>query len=364
MIEGNHDTRSPTCSVVILNYNGADCTIACYKSVTAQTCSDFEVIIVDNASTDGSSARISAECPQAHLLRLPDNVGTSGGFAAGADHAKSELVLFLCNDTVLDPDVLEKMVEVMKSRPDAGACGVKQVHFSKPDIVDCIGYVPDRFGFPAFTDLRKRDSGKTNTLDAWVSGTVFMVRKEVYERVGGYDSLMFTLSDEVDLCWRIRTHGFTTLVAAAARVRHHVTATLSSQPRGQTHYWSQRNIMRMLLKNYSGPTLTVILPQYLIIELMEFLYLLTQRMWGLAWADVRALGWNIARFPDTWRHHRRLQRTRTVSDRQILKGLVSHSIKLRWGRGILLRQRPGLRKHVKQRVEESRGLSNEWKRGV
>lgn len=329
----------PRCSVVILNYNGAEYTVACYQGAVQQTLRDREIVIVDNASTDGSADRIAAECPHARLVRHEINEGTGGGFAVGADHARGEFILFLCNDTVMDPDVIEKMVAVMDARPDCGVCGAKQVFFHRPDIIDCLGYVPDRLGFLHFWNVQDTDDGCSDVRDAWVNGSVFMIRRDVYDTVGGYDRLLFTLNDEVDLCWRVRTHGYTSLICTAARVRHHNSATLSLASRDRTRFWAERHLLRMLIKNYSGAYLCRILPQYLAIQACEILFLLSQRLFGMAWSDLRALGWNVSHFPDTWREHRRLQKSRTVSDFEFTGKLWPRAVKIEWGLQILRERR-------------------------
>jgi GT2 family glycosyltransferase len=322
--------------VVILNWNGAPYTIACYESVRRQTFSDIEVIIVDNASTDGSADVVAARCPDAKLVRNPTNGGTGGGFAVGADHACGEIVLFLCNDTELDSDAIEKMMAVMDARPDCGVCGAKQVYHDRPDIVDCVGYLPDRFGFLHFYGIREPDDGRTDLKESWINGTVFMIRRNVYDLVGGYDRLLFTLNDEVDLCWRVHTHGYTTLVCQAARVRHHNSATLSLAKKARTRFWAERHLLRMLLKNYSTPTLLFrILPQYALLQAAEILFLAGQGLFAMGWSDLRAIGWNLRHLPGTWREHRRLNRTRTVSDRALLKTLWPRCVKIEWGLQLL-----------------------------
>ena len=335
------------CSVVILNWNGADYTIDCYRSVIQQTYRNLEVVILDNGSSDHSADRIARECPSANLVRHPVNEGTGGGFAVGANHARGELILFLCNDTVLDPDVVARMVAVMDGDPRCGVCGAKQVYFDRPDIMDCLGYVPDRFAFLHFHGIQQPDDGSMDTRDAWVNGSVFMIRRAVYDLVGGYDPKMFTLNDEVDLCWRVRIHGYTTRICAAARVRHHNSATLSLSKKARTRFWAERHLLRILLKNYSATTLLWILPQYALLQTAEILFLSAQGLFAMAWSDVRAVAWNVRLLPDILRERRRIQRTRTVSDRELLKTLWPRCIKIEWGLQ-LVRERTLFRTTVSQ----------------
>ena len=329
---------TPRCSIVILNWNGADLTIECYRSAAAQTFSSKEIIILDNASSDDSVARLKASCPEAMIVEHDKNEGTGGGFAAGARRAQGKFILFLCNDTVLDPDVVEKLMETMETNPNCGACGVKQVDVRDTSIVQHLGYAVDKFGFQhCFSDGTK-DDGKDETTSAWVSGTVLMVRKEAYNIAGGYDPVHFTLNDEVDLCWRLRIHGYRMLIRTGARVVHHHFATIGAEARTRTRYWAERHLLRMLLKNYSAWSLLRILPQYWLLQTAEFFFLCLQGRFGMAWSDIRAGFWNLRMLPDTWRHHRRIQKTRTVSDRELRKEFWPGCVKLQWGMQ-LLRQR-------------------------
>jgi GT2 family glycosyltransferase len=327
--------EQPRCSVVILNWNGADLAIECYRSIAAQTFSDREIIILDNASNDDSVPHLRKTCPGARIVEHHRNEGTGGGFAAGARHSQGEFILFLCNDTVLEPDALEKLVDTMDKNPDCGACGVKQLDYRDPTIVQHLGYAVDKFGFQHCFDDNTTDDGKDETREAWVSGTVFMTRREAYEKAGGYDPVHFTLNDEVDLCWRLRIHGYRMLIRTGARVIHHHFATLGAEARTRTRYWAERHLLRTLLKNYSTWSLLRILPQYWLLQTAEFFFLCLQGRFGMAWSDIRAGFWNLRMLPDTWRHHRRVQKTRTVTDRELRKDFWPGCIKLHWGLQLL-----------------------------
>lgn len=334
--------QAPTLSVVILNWNRADLTIACYQSLLRQTYRDVEWIIADNASTDDSMQRLAAECPGARLVRNAVNAGTGGGFAFGAAQARGAFILFLCNDTVLDPDVLERLMAVMTAHPDCGVLGAKHVLYNRPDTVELLGYCVDKFGVQHCFGSGEPDVNQTGLRDAWVSGTVLMVRRSAYEEAGGYDPVHFTLNDEVDLCWRIRIHGWRLMVCADARVVHHHFATLRLEKRVRCRYWAERHLIRLLLKNYSARSLARVLPQYAGLLFLELLYLCAQGLWGMAWSDLRAIAWNVRMLPDTWRHHRRIQRTRRIPDSVLRREMWPGCVKLQWGLQ-LWRQRSSLK---------------------
>ena len=330
----------PRVSIIILNWNKPDLTIACYRSCLAQTFGDREILIVDNASTDDSMARLTAECPQARLVRNTANEGTGGGFAFGARHAQGDFFLFLCNDTELDPDVLAKLMEVMDSHPECGICGCTHVWHQNPNLIELQGYLVDRFGVQHCLGSGEPWTGEDRLIPAWCSGTVLLARREAYEKAGGYDPQHFTLNDEVDLCWRIRIHGYRLLIRTGARVLHRHFATLGREKRARTRYWAERHLLRTLLKNYSAGTLWRILPQYAGLLLMEMIFLAIQGYWSVALADLRALGWNLRMWPDTRRHRQRIQRTRTVPDSVFLSECWPGSAKLQWALWLIRHRQP------------------------
>ncbi len=330
----------PRVSIIILNWNKPDLTIACYRSCLAQTFCDREILIVDNASTDNSLPRFTAECRDARILRNVRNEGTGGGFAFGARHAQGDFLLFLCNDTELDPDVLAKLMEVMDAHPDCGVCGCTHVWHKDPTTIELQGYRVDRFGVQHCFGAGWRWTGEDRILSAWCSGTVLLTRRDAYEKAGGYDPLHFTLNDEVDLCWRIRIHGYRLLIRTGARVVHRHFATLSNEKRPQTRYWAERHLLRTLLKNYSAGYLARILPLYSALLLMEILFLCLLGHFAVAAADLRAIGWNIRLFPDIRRHRQRIQRTRTVPDAVFVSECWPGSVKLQWALWLLRHRRP------------------------
>lgn len=326
---------NPLCSIVILNWNKPDLTIACYRSCKAQTYSNREIIIIDNASADDSMARLASECPDARLVRNAVNEGTGGGFAFGAKQAKGEFLLFLCNDTVLDPDVVEKLMAVMLERADCGVCGCTHVWYNDPARIELQGYLVDKFGFQICLGSGEPWTGEDHLVNAWCSGTVFLARREAYDKAGGYDPMHFTLNDETDLCWRIRIHGYKLLIRTGVRVVHHHFATLSAESRTRTRFWAERHLLRAILKNYSAWGLCRILPQYLALQAMELVFLCAQGLFGMAWADVRAIGWNIRNLPDILRWRRRVQGSRTVTDSEWRRECWPGSGKIKWGLALL-----------------------------
>ncbi len=331
------------CSIIILNWNKPDLTLACYRSCVAQTYSAREILIIDNASTDNSMDRLTRECPEARVIRNRSNEGTGGGFAFGAKQAQGDFLLFLCNDTVLDPDVIDRLLEVMEQHPDCGICGCTHVWYNDNSKIELQGYLVDKFGVQHCLGLGERWTGEDHLVSAWCSGTVLLARREAYEKAGGYDPTHFTLNDETDLCWRVRLTGYKLLIRTGVRVVHHHFATLSSEKRIRTRYWAERHLLRTMLKNYSAGYLWRILPQYAGLQLLELAFLCAQGLFGLAWSDLRAVGWNLRNLPDIRRRRRLIQSTRILTDAEWRRECWPGSVKIQWGLELLLHRQGSLR---------------------
>lgn len=126
-------------SVVIPNFNGMAYLDGVLSSLERQTIRNFEVILVDNGSTDGSCAFVSAEYPWVHMIQLPENYGFSRAVNEGIHAARSPYVLLLNNDTEAEPDFLEEMVAALRRHKKAFSCQAKMIQLHDRDKMDDAG---------------------------------------------------------------------------------------------------------------------------------------------------------------------------------------------------------------------------------
>lgn len=219
-------------SVIILTHNTRELTHACVHSVLADATSELnvEVIVVDNASTDDTAQAMRNEFENVCIIENSDNLGFARGNNAGLAAAHGRYLLLLNSDTLIQPGALAALTQFMDAHPDAGACG--------PMLLNEDGSLqPSGRALPTvghlFVDmtklyrLRRRDVFAKRGRDyrqvarvGEVSGAALLIRREVYETVGGFDPKLFAYYEDVDLCKRIGDAGYAIYYAPAAKITH------------------------------------------------------------------------------------------------------------------------------------------------
>lgn len=329
-------TTEPFCSVIIVTYNGRNLLERFLPSVEKLDYQNYEVIIVDNASTDGSRTFIKSDYPHFGLVRSAKNFGTAEGSNLGLPHAKGEYILWLSNDMELDPSLLRWLVETAESSPEIGICTCKMRRITakgkKLNIIDSVGGDLDILGFPSARGINEPDKGQLDkTSEVFFSfGGAMLIKREVINKIGAYDPTFFTLADDIDLCWRAHLIGYKVVAQPKAVLYHRVSATLGTIfGRSKKRYMSERNTFRMLLKNYSTPTLAKIFPLYLGLLTAEITLFLILRKLRLVTAYLKAIIWNLYNFKDTWTQHVAIQQIRIVNDKDIQKLMYKKSFKIK-----------------------------------
>jgi N-acetylglucosaminyl-diphospho-decaprenol L-rhamnosyltransferase len=232
-------------SAVVVNYNARDHLVDCVRSLRAEGLVD--VVVVDNASADGSEAALRAADADAHWHQTGANLGFGAGANRGAARTDAaNPYLLVCNaDVVLEPGALKAMVEAIEADPRRAVVGPRvedtegELYPSArtfPDLADAVGHA-----FLGFVAPRNRFTRRYRMLDwdhaepaevDWVSGSCFLARREAWQRVGGFDERYFMYAEDVDLCWRVRREGWTVVYEPAARVVHVQGASTALHP-----YW-------------------------------------------------------------------------------------------------------------------------------
>ncbi|MCX7851955.1 MAG: glycosyltransferase, partial [Caldilineales bacterium] len=214
-------------SVIIANWNGARHLRVCLESLRRQTHPDFEVIVVDNGSTDDSVAMVQREYPEVRLLALPENCGFVVACNRGAALAQGEVLVMLNNDTEAEPGWLEALCRALEAHPEAGAAASKLLLFDRRDTLHSAGDILGPDFMPANRGVWEVDRGQYDH-DRWVFGAcggAAAYRRTVWEQLGGFDERLYMYLEDVDLAWRMQRAGWRTLFVPEARVYHHLSAT-------------------------------------------------------------------------------------------------------------------------------------------
>lgn len=254
---------SPLVSVIVPSVDGRDLLADCLAGLRAQVFSRdrFEVIVVDNGSTDGTSAWLAAEYPEVVAVLLGENLGFAEGSNRGAEAARGELLVFLNNDAVPEPRFLEELVR-SATGPERPDCVAARILDRDGDAVEFGGASVNVFGLGSQHSSWQRRFSEAKDGEAlpFACGGAMLVRAEVFRRVGGFDRDYFAYYEDVDLGWRLWLSGHRVVYSPAAEVRHRRHATGERFPDSWRHFHWYRNALLTLLKNSEEELLPRLLP--------------------------------------------------------------------------------------------------------
>ncbi len=239
----------PVISIVVLNWNAAEDTLACLNSLAALTYPNFKVIVVDNGSTDDSLARLR-RCNASYPLRLLEtgsNMGFAGGNNYGTRYALehgADFVLVLNNDTTVAPDLLECLLAAAQRLPDAGVFSARILYFDEPQRVwfDGARWNPSCLQLEWPGKDAEEDTLDTTDHDTdYACGAALFFRSEVARQIGLLDESFFLVWEEVDWCFRTRKAGWRNIVVPAAKVWHKIGVSFGGESSPLRTYFSIRN---------------------------------------------------------------------------------------------------------------------------
>ena len=257
--------ETPLVSVILAPHNARDFIVPCLESLCRQDYGNIQVLFVDNASTDGSAEFIEHTFPWVTVIRSATNLAYAGGNNLGAQHADGELLLFLNHDTEVCPGFLTELVDVMKNNPDVAICQSKILRAAEPHTVDSIGAYITRTGVWIHPGQGGRDEwdGPLPRDVLGACGACLMVRREVFERLGGFDEDFVIYFEDADLSWRARALGSRVIVVPRSVIYHWGGATTSKLPSPFTVYHSFKNRLCLLIKMLAWKDLVTILPVHI-----------------------------------------------------------------------------------------------------
>lgn len=310
--------------------DGAEWLSSVLGTIAAQRYPALDLVVVDNASRDGSADVLARRIPSDRLLRLPRRVGFGRAVGIALQHPavdSADMVLLLHDDLVLAPDAITRLVQALVEDPQLGIVGPKLREWSDDYLLQEVGMTIDRLGRaetrlePAELDQGQHDRDRDVL---YVSTAGMLLRREVLTALGGFDLRYPALRDDLDLCWRAWISGIRVGVVPAA-VGYHIAATSrSARPIGRGRPWeprylAERHTLATLLKCYSTARLLWVLPVVLLLAVAKTLAFLATRRFGDAVAVVRAHLWNLGQLPRTLRRRRAVQRRRQLSDGELVR---------------------------------------------
>jgi GT2 family glycosyltransferase len=312
-------------TVVIPNWNGGRFLPVCLGSLRDQTFGDFESILVDNGSTDGSLALVGKDFPEVRVVTLGENRGFATAVNAGIEASNTEYIALLNNDTEVDPGWLEALVRAAGSHPEAGLFATKLVDFHDRHLLDGAGDALRLSGLPYRLGHREKDRGQ---FDA--PGRVFsacaaaaLYRRRMFEEIGLFDEDFVSYCEDGDLSFRARLAGYECFYVPDAVVYHMGSASTGGKRSATATRLGTRNSISLLVKNLPLSVAPHVLPFFLSGQLAR---LLTAVATGSLRAHLRGLVEAGRDLPRMLRKRRVIQAQRRVSDLRVRQLLGESSL--------------------------------------
>jgi hypothetical protein len=259
----------PRVSVIIVSWNALPLLRQCLPSVVATDYPDIEIILADNASTDGSAAWVREHYPTVNVVQHPENWLFCKGNNEAVPHATGDYILFLNNDVEVPPGWLHPLVETMEQDERVGAVQPKLLQYddrSQFEYAGAAGGYLDRLGYP-FARGRiffntEPDHGQYNATRPifWATGAAIMLRRAALDEVGLFDERFEMHMEEIDLCWRLQRHGYR-VRSVPASTAYHIGGGSLSQGNVRKVYYNFRNSLLMLYKNLPPSEWRRVFPQ-------------------------------------------------------------------------------------------------------
>jgi GT2 family glycosyltransferase len=298
-------------SIVIPNWNGAKFLPTCLDALKRQNYSNIEIIVADNASTDGSQALIESQYPQVKLVQLPENRGFTGACNAGIHAANGDYIALLNNDTEVDTGWAAAVVNAFERHAEIGIVASKMLLFDKRDHIHTAGDYFTVDGRAGNRGVWQQDIGQFDKEEYVFSacGGSSAYRKTLLDQIGLLDDDFFFSLEDMDLAWRAQLSGWRCLYTPKAIVYHHLSATGGG---ATASYYDGRNLIFVLVKDY--PAALWRKYGWLVVKSQFKLAAEALRAWRgtAARARLRGMLAGLWQLPRAWHKRRAIQASRTI----------------------------------------------------
>ncbi len=232
-------------SIVVLNWNGRELLERCLSSLKKNTrYTDYEVILVDNGSEDGSQTLVRKNFPDIKLIENEKNLGFSRGVNKGLKIAKGEYLFLLNNDTEVTEGWLSELVKVARSDPSIGIVGCKLIF---PD-----GTVQHAGGYMTSAGIAKHYTSGVQREVEFVTGGALLIKREVIKKIGFLDEKFSPFYfEDIDWCFRAKKNGYKVIYSPNIKIIHHESLSMKQKSDNFVYFVKNKNRVRFMLKHFS-----------------------------------------------------------------------------------------------------------------
>lgn len=327
----SHKGKKPfLISIVIANYNGKNYLRTCLTSLLKSSISNFEIIVIDNNSTDSSLKIVNEFCridPRIKILKNKSNIGVPASRNIAIAQCKGEIIVLLDNDTEVKEDSLEQLIKPLKKK-EVGAAQALLIDFENRNFIQMAGghLIPQAIWLMGFYERSKYTDIKPKLKESNIIAisAALAVKKEVLDKINNYDALLQNYTDDLDFSWRIWIAGYKVVLAPQAIVYHYTKSVQRRANIGTNkfdiYFHLAKNSLRSILKNYEISNVIKYLPISIFVNLSRAILVLIRRGdLSALFGTLYALWWFCINLPDSLSNRGRIQKGRKFNDEKILK---------------------------------------------
>jgi len=321
----------PLVSIIVLNYNGKHHLKTCLDSLLRTDYPNFEIILVDNGSTDGSVEFVRENYPMVRIVRLKKNIYTAGGYMAGALVARGEFVAILNNDIEVDPGWLKALMRYMLRMPWVAAADPKFRDFYRRELFEnsaAAGRWIDYLGNNCTRGVWEPDKGQYDK-PVYIMGVLTLFRRDVLLRIGGFDVSYLFGYEDIDITWRLYLAGYKVLYVPEAIIYHKAGGSTrarpgAARPRPEFYYLTKRNRIISLMKNYSfiNMIISIFITLFEYYLTLWYFILTREKLYGLMLA--KAMVYPLRHMKKIMTKRVFVQSLRKVSDRTLRRYMIPY----------------------------------------
>jgi GT2 family glycosyltransferase len=243
-------------AIALLNHNGKTYLQACLSSLLQVQNGNFDIYLIDNASTDDSVAFVQTHFPAVKTICLAANYGFAGGYNKGLQQIEADYYLLLNNDVVAKHDFVTPMLQLIESDRQIAAVQAKLLQLENPDHFEYAGAAGgylDTLGYPfcrgRVFDAVEKDEGQYNANAPifWASGACMLIRSTVFNAVGGFYDYLFMQNEDIELCWRVKRAGYKVMACGSASIWHKGGGSLSWNSAQKIFYTFRNNLILLAM---------------------------------------------------------------------------------------------------------------------
>lgn len=245
-------------TIVIPNYNGKHFMEPCLASLREQTCHDYRILVVDNASTDGSIEYMKENYPEIDVIALDQNYGFSRAVNVGIQHSTTPYVILLNNDTTVDPHYVEEMIRAIEKSPRIFSVSSKMIQMYHPELIDSAGDLYTLIGWGICRGTGRPITNYTEADEIFTAcAGAAIYRRSAFKTIGYFDENHFAYLEDIDVGYRAKIYGYKNMYCPTALVYHVGSGTSGSKYNSFKVKLSARNNIYLNYKNM--PALQLIL---------------------------------------------------------------------------------------------------------